>query len=296
MIASALIRLLVSEGVKVFAVCRPGSAKLDNIPDSELVEVCQADISDMLSLSDALPRDCDALFHFAWAGTGGPSRNDARLQFENVRYTLDAVDLAVACGCKVFLGAGSQAEYGRVEGKLKPDTPAFPENGYGMAKLAAGQLSRIHARSLGIRHVWMRILSVYGPGDNSFTITASSLRRFLSGEHAPFTPGEQLWDFLYCDDAARAFYLAALKGRDGAVYPLGSGEARPLKEYILEMSAAAGASEKPGIGELPYNPGQVMYLCADIGDLTRDCGFTPQVGYPEGIRRTVDHMKAGLKT
>ncbi|MCR5041495.1 MAG: NAD(P)-dependent oxidoreductase [Clostridia bacterium] len=293
MIASALIRLLVKEGVRVHAVCRPGSAKLKNIPSSELVTVHQLDISEMGKLPSEIDR-ADAFFHFAWAGTGGTARNDAFLQDRNITFTLEACRAAADCGCSVFLGAGSQAEYGRVTGDLKSDTPVFPENGYGMAKLAAGQLSRLLANNLGLRHEWLRILSVYGPGDNDFTITSSSLKLFLSGKHAPFTPGEQLWDFLYCDDAARAFYLAAGKGRDGAVYPLGSGAARPLKEYIGLMCEACGATDRPGFGELPYNENQVMRLCADISGLREDCGFEPLVPYEEGIKRTVAYMKAGV--
>lgn len=290
MIASALIRYLIGQGVHVEAVCRPGSKKIGNIPVSPLVHVHERDIADMASLADELPA-CGAFFHFAWGGTAGPDRNNARAQEANIRFTLDAAELAHSCGCSVFVGAGSQAEYGRYAGRLRPDTPAFPENAYGAAKLAAGQLSRISCRGYGIRHVWLRILSVYGPGDNEFTITSSSLSRFLRGEHAPFTAGEQQWDFLYCDDAARAFYLAALHGQDGAVYPLGSGKARPLREYILAMRDAAAPKAEPGFGEVPYNEGQVMYLCADIADLQRDCGFEPRVSYEEGIRLTVSHMK-----
>lgn len=87
------------------------------------------------------------------------------LQNYNVIYALDAVELAHCCGCRTFVGAGSQAEYGRFEGKLRPDTPAFPENGYGMAKLCAGEMTRIQAHKYGIKHIWARILSVYGPYD-----------------------------------------------------------------------------------------------------------------------------------
>ncbi len=59
-----------------------------------------------------------------------------------------------------FIGAGSQAEYGRVEGKLNSQVPAFPENGYGMAKLCAGQMTRIQCESWE-SDIWTRILSVY---------------------------------------------------------------------------------------------------------------------------------------
>lgn len=46
------------------------------------------------------------------------------------------------------------------------------------------------------------------------------------------TKGEQLWDYLYSRDAARALRLLGKNGRDGKVYVLGSGNARPLAEYI----------------------------------------------------------------
>ena len=75
--------------------------------------------------------------------------------------------------CQVFIGAGSQAEYGRVEGVLTAQTPCFPENGYGMAKLCAGQMSRVECQTLGMAHIWTRILSVYGPHDGPATMILS---------------------------------------------------------------------------------------------------------------------------
>ncbi|MBR4050189.1 MAG: NAD(P)-dependent oxidoreductase [Clostridia bacterium] len=289
MIASSLIRLLVSNGHEVFAFVRPCSEKLDNLIKSDSVHIIEAELSDMLSAKSKIGCDCDVLFHFAWSGTGGAMRSNAEIQQKNVQYTLDAVELAKQLNCKTFVGAGSQAEYGRAVGKLTPDTPCNPENEYGRAKFEAGEKSRELAKNYGIKHIWLRVLSVYGVGDNDFTITVSSLKKLLNGKTAEFTPAEQLWDFLYCDDAANAFYLAALKGKNGAVYTLGSGEAKPLKDYIEIMRKNAGGEIK--LGALPYNENQVMYLCADISELTADTGFKPQIGYEEGIRRTINWLK-----
>lgn len=289
MIASALIRLLVSHGHEVYALVRPNSNKIDNIITDSNVHIVETDISDMLSAHKKIGCECDVLFHFAWGGTSGAMRNNAEIQQKNIQYTLDAVELAKLLNCKAFVGAGSQAEYGRAEGKLSPDTPCSPENEYGRAKLEAGVRSRELALKYGIKHVWVRILSAYGVGDNDFTITVSSLKKLINGETAAFTPAEQLWDFVYCDDAANAFYLAAQKGRNGAVYTLGSGVARPLKEYIRTMQVLAGGEVK--IGALPYNENQVMYLCADISALAVDTGFKPQVSYEEGIKRTIKWLR-----
>lgn len=287
MLAVSLTRRLASGGVHVYCVVRPGSAKLQRIPRVPGVTVIECDLSALDTLPERVGEHCDDFFHFGWAGTFGEARNDAALQESNIRFTLDAVKAAKALSCGVFVGAGSQAEYGRVDGRLMPDTPAFPETGYGIAKCAAGRLSALACASLGIRQVWARILSAYGPGDGEGSMVMSSVRTFLRGGGMSFTKGEQLWDYIYCDDAAEAFYLMAEKGRDGAVYPLGSGCARPLREYILEIRDQINPDLPTGLGERPYAEKQVMHLCADLTALTADTGFTAKTSFTEGIARTI---------
>ncbi|MCD7775502.1 MAG: NAD(P)-dependent oxidoreductase [Clostridiales bacterium] len=295
MIASALIRLLVSKGVEVYALCRPGDDKNDEFFNSPLVHAVDADISDLVSAKEKIDQSCDVLYHFAWLGTFGNSRGDAYVQSDNIKYTLDAVTLASETGCKCFVSSGSQAEYGRTEEKLTGATPVNPETGYGIAKFASGKLSRIYANQLGIRHCWVRILSVFGQKGNPNSIIMSSLDKMLKGEYTSFTKGEQQWDFLHCDDAALALYLIGEKGKDGKVYPLGSGETRLLKDYIIAMRDCVNPELKVGIGDLPYNEGQVMYLCADISELTEDTGFKPSLTFEEGIIRTAQWMKGERK-
>lgn len=285
MLGLALTRCLTAQGIEVLLLVHPGSSKVGRIPKHPLVQVIPCDLENMKDFQPEQP--CDAFFHFAWAGTYGDVRNNMYLQNDNIRYTLDAVELAHRMGCQVFCGAGSQAEYGRVEGKLSGDTPVHPETGYGMAKLCAGQMSRRMCASYGIRHIWFRILSTYGPFDGPQTMVMSGIRAMLAGERPKYTKGEQLWDYLYCDDAARAFYLSALKGRDGVVYCIGSGNPRLLREYITVIRDTAAPGAEIGFGEVPYFENQVMYLCADISDLTADTGFVPEVSFEEGIARTV---------
>lgn len=229
----------------------------------------------------------DAFYHFAWNGTFGDTRNDMALQVQNIQYSLNAVELAEALGCRCFIGAGSQAEYGRVEGTLSPNTPAFPENGYGMAKLCAGQMTRQMCESRGIRHIWVRILSVYGCHDGAYTMIMSALQKMAANEETAFTPGEQQWDYLNGRDAARAMYLIGERGVSGKTYVLGSGKARPLREYLEILAKETKYQKTLGLGRLPYAPKQVMHLCADITGLTQDTGFVPEVSFEEGIRELI---------
>lgn len=291
-IGIALCEKLLRENVTVYAVCRPGSSRIKDLPKAAALHVVECDAKELATLPQKMEGvSVDAFFHFAWAHTIGRGRNDMPAQIENIQSTIDAVRAAKALGCQVFLGAGSQAEYGRVEGLLKSDTPAFPENGYGMAKLCAGQMSRVEAKALDIDHVWVRILSVYGPHDGPMTMISGTIRKLLASERPALTAGIQRWDYLYAGDAADAFYLAACHGRNGAVYPLGSGQAMPLKDYIIQMRDAIDPALPLGLGEVPYGPLQVMHLQADISALQADTGFAPKTPFAEGIRKTIDWVK-----
>lgn len=288
-IGTALCAKLIKEGVKVYAVCRRDSTRTDRLPEGAELVFCGLD--ELSELSGKIDH-ADVFYHFAWAHTIGAGRNDMYSQTDNIRYTLDAVKAAKALGCECFVGAGSQAEYGRHSGPLTPDTPCFPENGYGMAKLCAGQMSREMCGEYGIRHVWARILSVYGPYDGEKTMITSVIRSLLNGEEPPLTEGGQMWDYLFSGDAAEALYLMWLKGKNGSVYPLGSGTVRSLREYIEILRDAIDPSLTLGFGKIPYGKRQVMYLGADMSKVSEDLGFKPSRSFEDGIKATIDYIKA----
>ena len=283
----ALLSELISRGIEVTVLVKSDLPGSERIPLSPLVRRVECPLEQMADVQAPCGERHDAFFHFAWAGTTGEARNAMQLQNENVKYTLDAVVLAERMGCHTFLGAGSQAEYGRVEGMLTPTTPTFPENGYGMAKLCAGQMSRVMCEQKGIRHLWARILSIYGPYDGEGSLVTSTIRKLLAGETPSLTAGEQVWDYLYSADAAKALLAIAERGGDGRVYCLGSGQPQKLRTYIEKIRDAVNPEASLGFGELAYPPRQVMHLCADISDLVRDTGFAPSTPFEEGIRQTV---------
>lgn len=290
-IGIALINNLIESNVEMLILCREGSKRNQNIPIHPLVTMKHCALDQLAGLQNDTGKDYDVLYHFAWEGTMGVARNDVYMQNKNVQYTLDAVAVAERFGCKTFIGAGSQAEYGRVEGTLNSTTPAFPENGYGIAKLCAGQMSRIMCGQKGIKHIWTRILSIYGPNDNPNTMIMSTIGKILHGEVPVLTKGEQKWDYLYSKDAAKAFTLLADQGKDGKIYCIGSGKAFPLTDYIKQLRDAIDVNAILGIGQLPYKPKQVMYLCADISELTQDTGFMPSYIFEKGIQDTIEWYK-----
>ena len=292
-IGIALIKYLLKNEVEILAIVRDKTKiiKLFNNSKLKLIEC------DLENLEKIKMEECkyDIFYHMAWAGTRGEERNDIKLQLKNIDYTLKALELAKKMGCKKFIGTGSQAEYGRVSGKISPNTIANPETAYGIAKLRAGQISKLMANQIGIECIWTRILSVYGPYDNENTMIMSSIREMLENNKAPhYTKAEQLWDYIYTNDIARALYLIAEKGKNNSIYCIGSGTVKPLYEYINIIKNEINPKLEIKLGEIPYSKNQVMYLCADISDLTKDTGFKPEISFEEGIKRTIKWYKENL--
>ena len=213
MIGINLIQYIIKKDIEVLAIIRKNSTKKNLLPKSDKIKIMECNLEELskISIED---NNYNTLIHLAWEGTFGKSRNDIYMQSKNIEYTLDAVRLAKKIGCKRFIGAGSQAEYGRVEGKISPQTQTNPETGYGIAKLCAGELSRLLANQLGIEHIWTRILSIYGPYDKKETMVMSSIIQMLNNISPQYTKAEQMWDYLYVEDMARALYLICQNGKN----------------------------------------------------------------------------------
>ena len=65
-----------------------------------------------------------------------------------------------------------------------------------------------------------------------------------------------------------------------------------LKEYIDQIRDLIDPEAGLGFGEIPYGARQVMYLCADISELTKDTGFVPQTDFRTGMTETIAWMKS----
>ena len=233
MIGTAVIREAIRQNCKVTCIVHKGSKRIENIPKKPLVAVIECNINEYASLD--LAGKFNAFIHLAWDKTSVAGRDDVDTQIRNIQYTLDAVRLAHRCGCSVFIGAGSQAEYGVRSIPLTGDLPVQPESGYGIAKFTAGKLSGMLCNQLGIRFNWFRILSIYGKNDGENTLISYVIRELVAGRSPELTKCEQLWDYLNCEDVAKAFFAVLEKGKDGKIYPLGSGQGRKLSTYVEDI-------------------------------------------------------------
>ncbi|MBQ6503265.1 MAG: NAD(P)-dependent oxidoreductase [Flexilinea sp.] len=295
-IGRALIKVVIDAGYEVLAVIHRSSHRAAELETIEHCRVLRLNINEYNHAIGEMKKqhisltNYEIFFHLAWMAPFGKDRENLELQLENVKASLDTVRFAKALGCSCFIGTGSQAEYGRVEGILSQDTLTNPETGYGIAKLCASQMTRLACEHLGMRHIWCRVLSVYGPYDRDETLISTAIRKMLNNEETEFSPCDQVWDYIYAEDAAQAILLSAQKGNHGGIYIVGSGEARPLKEYIQDIARLTGYTREIGFGRRPYNEKQVMFLQADINAL-KALGFHPEYSFEQGIEQTISFFK-----
>ena len=296
-IGRALIAALCARGVRVLALSHRGSPRAGALPPVAGVWhlPCALETLDEIQTHPEAP--FDAFFHLAWAGTYGAARADATLQEQNILGAERAALLAARLGCGVFVGAGSQAEYGRLPlGARAVETmPISPDTAYGKAKAAAAERTRALCRANRMRHVWARVFSVYGEGDRAETMIMSAIAAFTAGDDGAFTKGEQPWDYLYAADAAEALIALAERGHDGKTYNVASGESRPLAEYITAIRDEIAPARRPRLGAIPYSEEGPVGLSADVSALVSDTGFSPRIGFAEGIRRTAAWYKKAAR-
>lgn len=291
MLGIATIQVCIENGVRVIALTRANSRRKSYLPKSELLMLIECDLSDLSKVN--LPEDdYDVFFHFGWGFTDRTTRDDPVLQSKNIGYTLDAVQLAHKYGCRKFLGAGSQAEYGFHTERITEETSITPEVCYGYAKYAAGKLAEKLCNRLGIICIWTRTFSVYGRYDSENTMIPYALRQYKKGDVAQFSSGMQMWDYLFEEDAGKYFYLLGEKAEKNVLVNVASGNVKLLRAYIEEM---AEALNKIGSGRLflyeleregEDNPLNGIDPC--VRKLREITGYIPQIGFAEGIKKILE--------
>ena len=230
-IGIAIIKECIKSKIEVLAFVNKDSLNRDRIPQDKYVRIVECSLEEMAEFENN-NLSADVLFHLAWKNTKKEMRDEVKPQIRNINYSIDSVGLAHKLNCKVYVGAGSQAEFGRSNEKLNEESITKPETAYGMAKLCSCQMTRLECRKYGIKHIWPRIFSTYGPNSQENTILSYTISSILRNESPKLTACEQIWDFMYVDDAARAMMLLAQYGRDGEIYCVSSGKSGKMRDFI----------------------------------------------------------------
>lgn len=161
--------------------------------------------------------------------------------------------------------------------------------------MATQYLCKQFAKDNGVDFVYAVITGIYAEDRIDNNVISYVIRKLLKKEKPSLTRLEQLWDYIYIDDAVEALYLVAQKGKDGKTYAIGCGDNWPLKKYIEIIHKLIDSSLPLGIGEVPYVDGKLPSSCIDLSELQKDTGFIPRVKFEEGIVKIIEKIKEQME-
>ena len=282
-----LVQDLISRGYTVFALGNHFSPDL--LEQATCISVSDKKIEDLIQMLKGKQFCC--FYDLAWAGTSGPMRADYNVQLDNVRMTCDYIRLAAAIHCPRFLYASSINEMETYE-YLQSDH-IEPSGGYiyGTGKLAAHLMGETVAKMSGIEFIPVIITNIYGIGEKSARLIYTSICKLLKGEHCSFTEGHQTYDFIYITDAIHSIIAVGEKGKGFTRYYIGSGEPKPLREFLLRMRDIVSPGVEIGLGDLPFRGVSIDYNQFKMKQIEADTGYRNQVPFDEGIQMTAEYIR-----
>ena len=288
-VGSAVIRELIKNDVEVLALCH-------KIPEnkiiSELITYKEFELSKIEELKNIVTNNYyDTFYHFAWAGVSVSQRTNVKIQLQNTQWTIDALNFAKSIGCKRFIGVGSIMEHETIRACYTDGNKPGLGYIYGSAKMAAHTMAMSIASNIGIDLIWAEITNAYGAGEISSRLINTTIRKIINKENSQFTSGTQNYDFVYIDDVARAFYLIGKNGKPFHSYLIGSGNAKPLKEFLLEMKESIAKDVDFIFGDVPFTGVNLDLSVFDTKKTERDTGFKTEISFAKGILTTYNWLR-----
>jgi nucleoside-diphosphate-sugar epimerase len=290
-VGAATVRAALAGGHQVIALIRgeDGAGRLEGLRGD--ITIHDADLSNNDAIAAVLAETRpEIVIHAAWEGVGGPLRA-GDIQLENIRTTVALADAAIAAGARKFVGIGSQAEYGRFDRRITEADLPEPTMLYGAAKLSACHLVRQRCREARMGFAWLRLFSVYGPGDNPNWLIPSAATSLVAGRAPKCTPGTQKWDYLHIDDVASGTLAAAVTDTATGVFNLSSGTPVAVRSIIERLRDLAAPGLALRFGDIPFGPDQIMNLEGDNSRLKQATGWEPQVDVLDGLAGVIDTLK-----
>lgn len=233
----------------------------------------------------------DMIFHLAWAATSGNLRGDVSLQLDNAKYSCKLMEYLSQKGCKRFVFAGSIMEYEAMEYiSLDNSNPSLGMM-YSTAKLAADFMLKTLANSLQMEYVNVLISNIYGVGERSARFLNTMLRKMMNNEDIELTHCNQLYDFIYVTDAAKAIVASGIHGKSMNTYYIGNKKALPLRDFVEQMMHVTQSSSKLAYGKVPYNNALLTYKEFNTIKVIDELSVSYEYDFEQGIRETMKWMQ-----
>jgi len=251
------INELISRNIEVTVL----TSSPEKIPKNPLVKTLKRELvieidNDAEKFSD----NYDAFYHLGWSGVDGKQKNNADLQMKNIYSAVKLFEFSKKIGCKRFIATGTVAEYTCCKEIADFSEKQSPNDLYGATKVAVHYMLEAMAKHLNHNLIWAVVPSTFGEGRTGDNILTYTILSCLKKEKPLYGSLEQMWDFLYVTEVARALYLIGEYGKDNTTYGIGSGEYRQLKSYIETIRNMIDPDLPLGIGEKPTLKGSILIL------------------------------------
>lgn len=291
-----LIRRLIEDDNKIYAIVRPGSRNLDLLPKSSNVIPILCELKDVSKHGKELPSECDSLFHFAWGGVNREELNDDSVQQINVDNSVELLKYSIDIGCKKFVFAGSRSEYGIQKRHYSENLECQPIVAYGRAKLKFGELASQICMDSSCVFLHPRIFSVYGPDDHPWSLVYTAIGKMLRNEQLDLSECRHYWNYMYVRDAvdliltiSRDFYK--IPKDDNCIFNVATRDIRPLREYVEEIKEITGSKSILNYGAYVQSAESAVSLLPDMDKVEKIFGWKPDVSFTEGINVIIRKME-----
>lgn len=251
----------------------------------------QADISNKRDIEFILKKEKPAVVvHFAAETHVDRSIKDASPFIEtNIKGTQVLADVSLTYKIKRFVHISTDEVYGEiVKGNFREDSPLKPNSPYAASKAAADLLIRSYIRTYAFPAIIARPCNNYGPWQYPEKLIPLTISRVLNNRPTPvYKTGENIREWLYVSDCARAILLILEKGTLGEVYNIGSAEEKRNIEVVKRIIASLGKSENL-IKFVKDRPGHDFRYRLNSGKLENELSWAAEIGFREGLERTVN--------
>lgn len=297
-IGSHIAEALVRRGDRVRVFDNLSTGKRANLAAG--VEFVEGDLVDPAAVAKAVV-GVDCIFHEA-ALASVPRSVEMPLDTHAacVTGTVNLLDAARRSGVRRVVYAASSSAYGDqpTSSKRETDLPA-PISPYGAAKLAAEIYCQSFAETYGLQTVCLRYFNVFGPRQDPDSPYSAVIPLFITALLAGRRPtvygdGGQSRDFTYVANVVQGNLLAAdAPNVAGQVINVANGRSTSLLQLLEVLNRLLGTSVQP-VHE-PARIGDVRESLADITKARKLLNYEPEIGFEEGLRRSIDYYRAIVK-
>jgi dTDP-glucose 4,6-dehydratase len=266
------------------------AGNLNNIKDlrrEKRHEFIRGDIRNR-KLVGSLVKKADAVVNFA-----AESHVDRSIQTPNVFVESNVLGVQVLLeACRRFGVRFEQIStdevYGsRVEGSFVETDALNPSSPYSASKAAADLLVNAYHVTYGLEVTVTRSTNNYGPNQHPEKLIPRLITNALRGKRLPiYGSGENVRDWIFVEDNCRAILTVLEKGEKGQIYNIAGGNERKNLEIAKEILRCLSLPEAM-LEFVPDRPGHDFRYSIQCSKAQR-LGWKPQVGFDEGLQKTVD--------